>query len=95
MVVVYRVPAVVPDHVRAAFEGRGIRLLPGDRVVVEDGQPAVMRELDRAIIPFLHSLPVDYAEGCPLRSAVRPGPRRRRGDRPPYLRLETDREETA
>lgn len=86
MVVVYRVPAVVPDHVVAAFEERGVRLRPGDMVVLDgSGSPAVVRELDHAITPFLQCLPVDYAEGVP--PCGQPEPRRRRGDRPPYLRL--------
>lgn len=57
MVVVYKVPAVLPDHVKAAFEERGVRLRPGDEVVYEEGRrPVVMRELDPGIIPFLRSL---------------------------------------
>lgn len=80
MVVVYRVPAVLPDHVKLAFEERGVRLREGDRIVLEDGRPPVVqRDLDPGVIPFLPSLPVLYqSQGVPAR---------RRGDRVPHLRI--------
>lgn len=82
MVIVYRVPQVIPEHVRAAFEERGVRLRPGDRIVVEDGSPPeVLRELDPGIITHLSSLPIVHVEH-PSAPSVR---RRRRGDRPHWL----------
>lgn len=84
-VIVYRVPAVLPEHVRLAFEERGIRLRPDDRIVVRAGEdPVVMRRLDHGIIPLLSSLPVAKVE-----PGQRGGPRRRSSD-PPHLRIVND-----
>ena len=85
-VVVYKVPPAIQEHVRAAFEERGVRLLPDDRIVVRDGEdPVVMRRLDRAIIPYLSSLPVAKVE-----PGQRGGPHRRSSDPPLHLRLVRD-----
>lgn len=87
MVVVYRVPAVIPEHVRAAFEERGVRLRLGDRVVVEDGEPpSVLRELDYAITPYLSSLPVVHVEA----SSSQPSAGQGRDDRQPWPCLVRD-----
>lgn len=87
MVIVYRIPVDLDPEVRAAFEGYGVRLLPGDEVVCQAGEnPVVTRELDAEIIPLLRSLPVVYAE----HASPRRRQRRRAGDRPAWLRIVRD-----
>ena len=87
MLIIYRVPAVLPEHVRQAFEERGVRLRPGDEVVVRSGHPPfVARQLDNGIIPHLSSLPVEWVEHEPHA----PHPRRRASDRPAFPKLVQD-----
>lgn len=93
MVIVYRVPVALPEETRLVFEAHGVRLRPGDEVVLQAGErPVQTRELPQSVIQCLVRLPVVYAEAELGEPSAPRGQRRgrRASDRPAFPRLVPD-----